>query len=49
MRTGRTGNLAKREAQHALDPALKDCEFEPVYRTDNYAEQRGLEQERGHE
>lgn len=45
MRTGRTGNLAQREAQHALDPALKDYEFEAVYRTDNYAEQRGLEQE----
>ena len=45
MRTGRTGDLAQRRIQHALDPALGDYEFEPVYRTDNYAEQRGLEQE----
>jgi hypothetical protein len=36
--------LATREGQHALDPALKDFDFEAVYRTDNYAEQRGLEQ-----
>lgn len=45
MRTGPTGDLALRRMQHALDPTLKDFEFEPVYRTDNYAEQRGLEQE----
>ena len=45
MRTGRTGNLAQRRIQHALDPALEDLEFEAVYRTDKYAEQRGLEQE----
>jgi hypothetical protein len=45
MRTGRTGNLAQREARHALDPVLGDYEFEVVYRTDVYAEQRGLEQE----
>jgi RHS repeat-associated protein len=44
VRTGRTGDLAAREGQHALDPALKDFDFEAVYRTDNYAEQRGLEQ-----
>ena len=45
MRTGRTGDLAVREAQHARDPLLKDYKFEAVYRTDVYAEQRGLEQE----
>ena len=45
MRTGRTNDLARRKAEHAIDPALKDYDFEPVYRTDNYAEQRGLEQE----
>lgn len=44
VRTGRTNDLAVREAQHARDPLLKDYEFEPVYRTDVYAKQRGLEQ-----
>ena len=36
--------LARRQAEHARDPALKDFEFEPAHRTDNYAAQRGLEQ-----
>ena len=45
MRTGRTNDLLRREAEHALDPLLKDYKFETVYRTDVYAEQRGLEQE----
>jgi hypothetical protein len=44
MRSGRTNDLARREAEHALDPALKDYKFEAVNRTDVYAEQRGLEQ-----
>jgi hypothetical protein len=44
MRTGRRANLAQREAQHLRDAALKNFEFETVYRTDIYAEQRGLEQ-----
>jgi hypothetical protein len=44
MRTGRTNNLMRRAAEHARDPALKDYDFEPVHRTDNHAEQRGLEQ-----
>jgi RHS repeat-associated protein len=43
-RTGRTNDLARRAAEHARDPALEDFEFEVVHRTDNYAEQRGLEQ-----
>jgi hypothetical protein len=45
MRTGRTNDLLRREAEHALDPLLSDYEFEIVHRTDAYAEQRGLEQE----
>lgn len=44
MRTGRSCNLEVREAQHARDAVLKNFQFEPVYRTDIYAEQRGLEQ-----
>ena len=45
MRTGRTGDLARRAAELARNPALSIYDFEPVYRTDVYAEQRGLEQE----
>jgi RHS repeat-associated protein len=44
MRTGRTGDLLRREADHARDPLLKTFEYDPIYRTDVYAEQRGLEQ-----
>jgi RHS repeat-associated protein len=44
MRTGRTGDLGRRAAEHARNPRLKDFTFEPMHRTDNYAEQRGLEQ-----
>ena len=44
MRTGRTNDLARRQLEHARDPALRDYVFEPVHRTDVYAEQRGLEQ-----
>jgi hypothetical protein len=44
MRTGRTSDLARRAAEHGLDPLLRDFEFEPVHRTDVYNEQRGLEQ-----
>jgi hypothetical protein len=44
MRTGRTANLLQREAQHLRDALLKNFEFEVVYRTDVYAQQRGLEQ-----
>lgn len=45
IRTGRTNDLLRREAEHLRDPVLKDYDFKPVYRTDVYAEQRGLEQE----
>lgn len=43
VRTGRTKDLTKREAQHKNDPVLGKYEFETKYKTDNYAEQRGLE------
>ena len=42
-RTGRTGDLAAREAQHKVGKETKGLEFDAVYKTDNYAEQRGLE------
>jgi hypothetical protein len=44
MRTGRTNDLARRATEHGRDPALRDFIFEPVHKTDVYAEQRGLEQ-----
>ena len=44
VRTGRTNNLARREAEHSRDPRLSDYSFEAAARTDVYAEQRGLEQ-----
>ncbi|WP_159102736.1 DUF6443 domain-containing protein [Flectobacillus major] len=43
VRTGRTKDLATREAQHKNDPTLGKYEFETKYKTDSYAEQRGLE------
>jgi hypothetical protein len=44
LRTGRIGDLVRRAAEHGRDPALRGLTFDPVYRTDVYAEQRGLEQ-----
>jgi len=44
MRTGRTGNLAQREAQHARDRILGRYKFEVVARSDDKLVQRGLEQ-----
>jgi hypothetical protein len=44
VRSGRTNDLARREAEHLRDPILKDYDFEAIYRTDVYNEQRGLEQ-----
>ncbi len=43
VRSGRSGDLTRRAADHRRDPLLKDYDFDPVYRTDVYAEQRGLE------
>lgn len=42
VRTGRTKDLKKREAQHKAKYGDK-YEFESVYKTDDYKEQRGLE------
>jgi RHS repeat-associated protein len=44
MRTGRSNDLLRRAAEHGRDPALRDFQFQVVDRTDNYAQQRGLEQ-----
>jgi hypothetical protein len=44
MRTGRTKDLLRRQAEHARNPDLKHLEFEVVHRTDSYPQQRGLEQ-----
>jgi RHS repeat-associated protein len=44
MRTGRTNDLIRHSAEHARNPDLADFKFETVWKTDDYAEQRGLEQ-----
>ena len=44
MRTGRTNNFIRREAEHMRNPDLQAYDFEPVYPTDRYFQQRGLEQ-----
>ncbi len=47
MRTGRTDDFVTREGNHRRgedNPATIGLRFEIVYETDNYAEQRGLEQ-----
>jgi hypothetical protein len=44
VRTGRSNDLAARERAHASDPVLRDYAFHVEYRTNDYAEQRGLEQ-----
>jgi hypothetical protein len=44
VRTGRTSDLAARRSALARDPILGPYEFSVEYRTDVYAEQRGLEQ-----
>jgi predicted GIY-YIG superfamily endonuclease len=43
VRTGRTKDLAKREAQHQTAKETKDLKFVELHRTDDYAAQRGLE------
>jgi RHS repeat-associated protein len=43
-RTGRTGDLKRRERQHARNPQMKDLDFDVDARTDDYAQQRGREQ-----
>jgi len=43
VRTGRSKNLAVRQTQHGRDAFLGVYRFDEIYRTDKYAEQRGLE------
>lgn len=45
LRTGRTSNLSKRAIQHNNDPTLGELTFNVEARTNDYATQRGLEQE----
>lgn len=42
-RSGMSKDLETRKGQHAGSDETKDLEFEEVYRTDKYEEQRGLE------
>ena len=44
VRTGQTSDLVKRRSDHARAPNTTDYRFETVFRTDDYAERRGLEQ-----
>jgi RHS repeat-associated protein len=44
VRTGRTKDLGRRAGDHARAPGTSEFRFEELYRTDNYATQRGLEQ-----
>lgn len=44
MRTGRSVDLPRRARDHRRDPRFKDFDFEPLYKTDDYDELRGLEQ-----
>jgi hypothetical protein len=43
VRSGRSKDLLRRAGEHGRDPVLGKYEFEPLYWTDVYAEQRGLE------
>jgi len=44
-RTGRTNDLKRRQGEHRRDSNTKDLEFEVDRRTDDYAAQRGREQD----
>jgi RHS repeat-associated protein len=44
VRTGRTNDLTRRQREHARADETTDFRFQIEYRTDVYAEQRGLEQ-----
>jgi hypothetical protein len=44
VRTGRSSNLYQRSLVHGRNPVLGQFRFNVEYRTDVYAEQRGLEQ-----
>jgi RHS repeat-associated protein len=45
MRIGRSKDLERRRQEHARSVLLGNLSFTPVDRTDDYAEQRGLEQQ----
>lgn len=45
VRCGRTCDLARRESEHQRDPDLREYDFNVVHRSDDYATQRGLEQD----
>jgi len=44
MRSGRSNDLERRRREHARSTLLGNLNFVPMDRTDNYEEQRGLEQ-----
>jgi hypothetical protein len=44
MYVGRTNDLARRQAEWARDPIKGKLDFDPVYKTNNKAARRGLEQ-----
>jgi len=44
MKTGRTNDLARRAGEHFRNPDLSTFDFEQVWKTNSYNEQRGLEQ-----
>jgi RHS repeat-associated protein len=43
VRTGRSNNLVRRRTEHARDIQFQNYRFDEVWRTDDYAQQRGLE------
>lgn len=45
VRVGHAANLTKRKGDYARDPMYEGYDFEPVYRVDDRATRRGLEQE----
>jgi RHS repeat-associated protein len=45
VRSGRTNDLNRRRGELGRDPKTGDYDFDPIYPTDDYMEQRGLEQE----
>jgi hypothetical protein len=44
MRGGQTNNHKRREGEHSRDRILGKYRYDPVYKTDDYATRRGLEQ-----
>jgi len=44
MYTGRTNDLARRGLEHGRDQRFNGYNYNPVFRTNDYGTQRGLEQ-----